>query len=295
MRGVFAIVIIGTLFVVRGWWFPPPPPAAAAAAAAAAVVRKKGGKMTIRLSPGGYAGIYQLGVVDYLKQHYYLDSQELVFHGSSAGSWMALVLAMKDDVFLNVSSKLVDDTVEIFKKYPLVDIAVVLNAYINSRFAEEDFTISSVVVDMVVWEPRVRPRLQTHSISDFTSKEEVARACTASSHIPFITNPSFLHFFRGMTCFDGGFGPLLGLRNDGQDEQQHVVLHIHRNMWKQQQQQQHSWWAFWHLLNNLVKRNQDFRGIYEEGYRDTHDNHAKLDTIFLPKERALARFGKIKK
>ena len=52
-------------------------------------------KNIISISPGGYKGIYVLGVCNYIKDNFNLD--KYVFSGASAGAWNSLMLAYKHD------------------------------------------------------------------------------------------------------------------------------------------------------------------------------------------------------
>ena len=52
-------------------------------------------KETISISPGGLQGFYLIGIVDFLKHNYNLDSYLLT--GASAGAWSCLLMSYKGD------------------------------------------------------------------------------------------------------------------------------------------------------------------------------------------------------
>ena len=53
-------------------------------------------KKIISISPGGYKGVYMLGICIYIKDNFNLD--EFIFSGASAGAWNSLMLCCKKDV-----------------------------------------------------------------------------------------------------------------------------------------------------------------------------------------------------
>ena len=55
-------------------------------------------KKIISISPGGFKGVYMLGVCLYIKDHF--DLKNYIFSGASAGAWNSLVLCCKKDVKL---------------------------------------------------------------------------------------------------------------------------------------------------------------------------------------------------
>ena len=55
-------------------------------------------KKIISISPGGFKGVYMLGICMYIKDHF--DLRPFIFSGASAGAWNSLMLTCKKDVKL---------------------------------------------------------------------------------------------------------------------------------------------------------------------------------------------------
>jgi len=53
------------------------------------------GKKIISISPSGFKGFYELGILSFVKDNYNLDNY--IFSGASAGSWNTLFMCYKND------------------------------------------------------------------------------------------------------------------------------------------------------------------------------------------------------
>jgi predicted acylesterase/phospholipase RssA len=52
-------------------------------------------KSLIYISPGGFKGLYMLGVSTFIKNTY--DTSDYIFSGASAGAWVSLFMTCKKD------------------------------------------------------------------------------------------------------------------------------------------------------------------------------------------------------
>lgn len=160
-------------------------------------------KKIIRIQPGAYAGMYQLGVAHHIKTHFRLND-EYIYYGSSSGSWISLLMAMKPEIYLNKSHIIIPQIIAIFQNAPLSELVHETKKYILDNFRDQDFHIDQVAIEVTEF---VLPMFSFKRLilANFRSLEDVLDACIASSHIPFITNNVLIYKYRKtIISFDGG-------------------------------------------------------------------------------------------
>ena len=219
-------------------------------------------KETISISPGGLQGFYLIGIVDFMKHNYNLDSYLLT--GASAGAWSCLLMSYKGDTKKFIKSIL--DEMSSIRVKSLFEAQLYLKKFILKKNTIKDFDFSKTFIGVTVLK---NLDLSTNLFYNFNNLEDALDCCIASSHIPFLTG-GFINKYNNKISFDGGFSnsPYLNLNN--------TVLHVNPNMWSKRM----------HVVINLDEIiNKKFEDVnlyelYVNGFMDTKNNKDKLDAIF---------------
>lgn len=219
-------------------------------------------KETISISPGGLQGFYLIGIVDFLRHNYNLNSYLLT--GASAGAWACLLMSFKGDTKKFIKNIL--DEMLCIKVKSLFEAQLYLKKIILKRYSIYDFDFSNTFIGVTVLK---NLDLSTNLFYNFNNLEDAIDCCIASSHIPFLTG-GLINKYNNKISFDGGFSnsPYLNLNN--------TILHINPNMWSKRM----------HVVINLDEIiNKKFEDVnlhelYAKGFTDTKANKDKLDAIF---------------
>ena len=148
-------------------------------------------KTDILISPGGYKGIYMIGVCHYLKNHFDIDQKTIA--GLSCGSLLSLFLTLKpelEDTFLRI----------LFKLDPRDSLPTFLNHLLNAlhtQFKTKDFDLSRIQIGVTTWKG-------LELFQKFLTLKEATRCCTASCFVPFVTYPRAIFFYEKRITLDGG-------------------------------------------------------------------------------------------
>ena len=221
-------------------------------------------KKIITISPGGYKGFYELGVLSYIKEHY--DLSKYVFSGASAGSWNALFATYKGN-----THELFDiiDIKNFKKKVSLHEVQNTLKIRILDKLKTSDFELEKLFIGVTSFNKE--KLFHTNIFSDFIDLEDAINCCIASSHIPLITG-GLLHFYHGMYAFDGGFStyPYIDILQS--------ALHITPDIWIKENERPSGLYKILELLT-IFNSDFDFYKLYKEGYDETSSNFHVLDWI----------------
>ena len=224
-------------------------------------------KKLISISPGGYKGFYELGVLSYIKENY--DMSEYIFSGASAGSWNALFASYKGN-----TSELFDiiDIRNFKKGISLYDLQHMLKLRILNKLTKYDFELNKLYIGVTAFNKSFFPT--THIFSDFIDLEDAINCCIASSHIPFITGNLF-NIYHGIYAFDGGFSkyPYIDIIKP--------VLHITPDIWLDEKDRLHGFTKIMQLLT-IFNKNFDFYKLYKLGYYESSLKKDILDKLFIP-------------
>ena len=239
-------------------------------------------KKTILLSPGGFKGVYMLGICCYIKEKY--DMDEYLFSGASAGAWNALILTCKHDFSLHIKNIIYDS---ISEAPTLLDIEKTIKKKILNTYTTEDFDLKRLFVGVTtIFERKPNTTIYT----DFDSLEDAIDCCIASSHIPFVTG-GVVHTYKNIVSFDGGFSKYPYL--NGSSPNNKVVIHIHPNMWKKKyskmeiSKEESKYYSFLNTFSIqeyttlFSKHKYNFETMFQNGYSDAKENGLFLDGLFL--------------
>jgi transcription termination factor Rho len=243
-------------------------------------------KKTILLSPGGFKGVYMLGICSYIKEHYLLD--DFLFSGASAGAWNALMLTCKKDFSSHINHIIYDS---IREASSLLDIEKTIKKKILNIYSTEDFDLKRLFIGVTtIFERKPNTTIYT----DFNNLEDAMDCCIASSHIPFITG-GMVHKYKNIVSFDGGFSkyPYLNGPNNS--------IHIHPSMWKKNKlhntnnnnlnnnnnnKEESKYYSFMTTFSIeeyttlFSKHKYNFEKLFQNGYSDAKNNKEFLDKLF---------------
>lgn len=227
-------------------------------------------KKIISISPGGYKGIYMLGICMYMKEHF--DLSDFIFSGSSAGAWNALMMCYNKDNSL-LKHDIVDYSVKNSKS--LNQIEMMMKTRILEKCSQDDFDLRRLFIGVTTVN---NYRANITIFSGFDSLEDSIDCCVASSHIPLVTG-GFVNKYNNMYSFDGGFSkyPYLNITQS--------VLHITPSIWTKKRENPSLIQDINDYTTLFSKNNFDFDKMYKNGYEDAHKNcvflkHV-LDTEFI--------------
>ena len=217
-------------------------------------------KRLISISPGGYKGVYMLGVSMYIRNHYDLDN--FIYSGASAGAWISLLLCYKKDA--HYLKNIVDDCLN--KAYSLYDLEMLMKKQILMKCVKDDFDLRRLFIGVTTIDYY---KANTTIFSGFINLEDAIDCCIASSHIPLITG-GFINKYNNRLTFDGGFSkyPYLDIIKP--------VLHITPSMWMPISPTSMNISDYTTLFS---KNKMNFIELYENGYNDTEKNKDKLDQL----------------
>jgi len=220
-------------------------------------------KKLISISPGGYKGIYMLGVCTYIKEHF--DLSNFIFSGSSAGAWNALMLCY-DKEFSGLKHDIIDYSLKNAKS--LNEMEKMMKTRILEKCSPDDFDLQKLFIGVTTLNDFYKAN--TTIFSGFDNLEDSIDCCIASSHIPFVTG-GFVNKYNNMYSFDGGFSkyPYLNIMRP--------ILHITPSMWIKKPE---------HAIPNIQdyttlfsKNSYDFDKMFQDGYEDTKKNHVFLKYV----------------
>lgn len=221
-------------------------------------------KKIISISPGGFKGVYMLGVCMYIKDNFNLDNY--IFSGASAGAWNSLVLCCKKDVKL-FKEEILDYSIKNSKT--IIELENLMKTRILQHYTTDDFDLRRLFIGVTTLNG-LYP--ETTIYSDFQNLEDAINCCIASSHIPLITG-GVINRYHNKFTFDGGFSrvPYLNIKQN--------VLHITPSMWKQETKR--STIGDINEFTTLFSKNKyNFSQLFLSGYEDA-DKHKDFLEIKL--------------
>lgn len=222
-------------------------------------------KKIISISPGGFKGVYMLGLCVYIKHNFNLDN--FIFSGASAGAWNSLILCCKKDVNC-FKTDIVDYSIK--NSNTLFDLEYSMKNKILEYYTTDDFDLRRLYIGVTTLNG-FHP--ETKIFSNFNNLEDAINCCIASSHIPLVTG-GFINKYNNMFTFDGGFSrtPYLNISEN--------VLHITPSIWNNKNikpKKRYSALGNMNEFTTLFSKNKyNFTELYVNGYHDAKKNHDYL-------------------
>jgi len=220
-------------------------------------------KKLISISPGGYKGIYMLGVCVFIRDNFNLE--DYIFSGASAGAWNALTMCYKKDI-MELKRNVLDYSLQNARSIREIEPLMKSRFLLHSR--TEDFDLRRLFVGVTTLE-KLSPK--TYVFYGFDSLEDALDCCIASSHIPLITG-GFTNKYKNLYTFDGGFSKYPYLNN------MKPSIHITPSIWKEKPGHQGDKEKFdiTQYTTLFSRNNLDFTQLYDSGYNDSQKNYAYL-------------------
>jgi hypothetical protein len=160
---------------------------------------------SICFSGSGHHYPWQVGVAMYLQENY--DLSNISFLGTSAGSFVALLIVMNVSMtdFLHIWVK---EAYQLFNAcwtgcYMIYHS--VMDYLLHKHLAVDDFKKANGRLYVSVTEVDSRG-IRNNIISEFYSNDDLFHSIGSSTHIPYLSSPSFFYpSFRGGFKLDGAF------------------------------------------------------------------------------------------
>jgi len=149
----------------------------------------------IILAPGGYKGIYMIGICHYLKNHFPTSTKSMV--GFSCGSFNLLFMRLDpklDHVYLRCLFSL-----EETKKLPMPNFVSTVIKTLKRNFVYEDFDFRQSSTSIGVTTTKGLEMFQ-----DFSTFDDMLDCCMSSSFIPFVTRNDLFLIYKNKLTLDGG-------------------------------------------------------------------------------------------
>lgn len=167
----------------------------------------------ITISPGGVGGFYLLGIITYIKEHYYTDDFCLL--GASAGAWNCLPMAYNKNINTitndllssyvanesNIDDYLCNYDMSNTNINSIYKLQCNIKSLLINNYKNEDFNLDQINIATTIF---TKNGCKQIIIGDLKSLNRAIDCCFASSHIPFITGRG-LFKLDNIYLFDGGF------------------------------------------------------------------------------------------
>jgi hypothetical protein len=213
-------------------------------------------KKLITISPGGIKGFYMFGICKFIKNNYNLDNY--IFSGASCGSWLSLLLCFNGDID-EFQKYIIDDNINKINSLKNIEDFIknkILIKYNNDNFDLEKLNIGLTTIHNC--------KINTNIFSNFTNLEDAIDCCIASSHIPFITGGLSNKYHNKLT-YDGAFSEYPYIKDIK------PTLHITPTIFKKKSS----------FISMLIRSNNNFIDLINEGYEDSKINKKFFDSIFI--------------
>jgi hypothetical protein len=220
----------------------------------------------ILIAPGGYKGIYMLGICHYLKNHFEIEDK--IITGLSCGSLLSLFLKLTPDMdHLFISS--------IFKinhNVPMCTFLQELLRILFQQFKTEDFDLTKIQIGVTT--------LKGFEVfNKFLNLKDVVSCCTSSCFVPFVTYKDLFLIYHNRMTFDGGlFYKVLKHRKK---ENTTIISSYMFGRYKES------------LISGFIKPRCSYYQLYLNGYHDARKNHAYFEKRFKSKAMTKSRVHRL--
>ncbi len=214
---------------------------------------KKPLDVDVILAPGGYKGIYMIGICHYIKNHFNLSNKKIA--GFSCGSFNSLFMRLKpelDHTLLKLMFALRTDI-------PMSQLLTDTIDLLNNHFTTEDFDFKDIRVGVSTTSGLVY-------FQDFIDLKDATECCKSSSFIPFITYNDLFLVYKNRLTLDGG----LFYKNIKKYRKKETLL-VSSSMFGRYADS---------LISGIKKPTTSYYHLYLNGYRDAQKNHAMLSNYF---------------
>jgi hypothetical protein len=208
----------------------------------------------ILIAPGGFKGLYMIGICHYLKNHFPTASKSMV--GFSCGSFIALFMRLNPALDYRCLKSLFQINQSRLSMTQLLNAVM---ASLEDQFVYEDFDLRQTRIG-------VTTTRGLELYDQFTSMHDAIQCCRSSSFIPFITHPDVFLFYRNRLTLDGGFHYKKVKKNKKKE-----TLLITSSMFGRYRD---------NLYSGYKKPKCSYYQLYLYGYQDAKKNHAFFEDYF---------------
>lgn len=208
----------------------------------------------IVIAPGGYRGIYTIGICHYLKNHF--DVKDKTFLGFSSGSFNSVFMSLdkeQDNLFLQ---KLFTLNKREKISYLVKDVMGELDQWDESLFDIRHIQVAVSTPNGLEF------------FKDFLTLKDALYCCRCSSFVPFVTYKDLFLVYKNRLTFDGG---IFYRRVKRQHQKQ--TLFIDSTMFGRYKP---------HMFAGLKHPKKTLYQLYLEGYHDARTNHAYFEPFLTP-------------
>jgi hypothetical protein len=208
----------------------------------------------IVIAPGGYRGVYTIGICHYLKNHFMMKDK--TFLGFSSGSFNSVFMTLdkeQDNLFLQ----------KLFTLNKRKNLSYFVKDIIEEvqRFDEHLFDIKRIHIG-------VSTPNGLECFKDFLTLKDALYCCQCSSFVPFVTYKDIFLVYKNRLTFDGG---LFYRRVKKQHQKQ--TLFIDSTMFGRYKP---------HMFAGLKQPKKTLYQLYIDGYHDAQQNHAYFEQYLTP-------------
>ena len=209
------------------------------------------------LAPAGFTMPYNLGICQFIKEHYYLNDYNFI--GSSAGSWLSVYLAsdmyLSDDL-INKYSKNFEDSSILYKWHNICPFLIdEFPKYIYDKSFVNDKKIEISISQYY------NNTITNKFTNNYNNLDELLYLCALSSYIPILSGLK-LPKRNNLITFDGYF-------SKPNFEKKNVILSIDNSMFNRH----------FTFTDVIGKSKINIKEMINLGYYDCIINKDKLDNI----------------
>lgn len=206
----------------------------------------------IVISPGGFKGLYSLGICHYIKNNFDISKKKIA--GFSSGAFNSLFMTMnreKENEFMRL----------MFGIKPRISIDKLLGTTVRilNNLKYEDVDLKRVKIG-------VTTSNGLKYFDNFLSLQDAIYCCKCSSFIPFVTCNDIFLFYKNNLTLDGGIYYQMVKRNKIKGK-----LYISTNMFGRYK---------CHMTEGLKRPTCSYYQLYLYGYNDARKNHDMLKAYF---------------
>lgn len=212
----------------------------------------------IYLAPAGFTMPYNLGICQFIKEHYYIHDYNYI--GSSAGAWLSVFLAsdmfLSDDL-INKYSKNFESSSILYKWHNICPFLIEeFPQYINDKSFVDNKKIKISISQYY------NKSITNEFINNYDNLDELLHLCALSSYIPLLSGLN-LPKVDNLISFDGYF-------TKPNFENKNIILSIDNSMFNRH----------FTFTDVIGKSKINIEEMINLGYYDCIQHKDRLDNIF---------------
>jgi hypothetical protein len=208
-------------------------------------------KSDIIVSPCGFYGLYNLGICNYIKNHFILKGKRIT--GLSSGSFNAVFLCLKKKKSQNIMLK------ELFRlnhnKKNIMKYATDILSRMRANFKIEDVRCEDLYIGL----SHTNDLVFHHN---FNNMDQLLHCCMGSSFIPGITHKNLIYFYENRYTLDGAVWYRYYKKYIDTDK----TLIISPKLFNRYNSPRL-------MYDSLFRKNLNLYQLYLNGYHDAKKNH----------------------